>query len=308
MIEDVFLTYANNSLQETPNHLLGFFEAVQENIEIDLEDAIKVVPVIVDLTSAENGDLNLNSRYLKRRSYNQEHANYDWRLDLAIGSIESHRERYFGPKRLSMDNRLDPRSRKRWEEELQQYREWVAREGCEFRALRCEHEGEDNCLDSHKWKCYECLQIGFTSLLSAIVQGYEYTKIRGFDEFLVLASETSIRRTEYVIQNSVQGNFKKGLLGTDLLSLSFSEFKHRDIPSTNTFDPFGLFVRCLASYSLAEFLRYNDRRRLKQCPFCHEFFVAEDIRRQRCKSPACEREYQRQKKRLQRENEPEIYT
>lgn len=307
MIQDVFLSYANNSLKENPNHLSGFFEAVQENIKIDLEDAIKVVPVIVDLTASKNGDLNPKSRYLKKKSYNHNHDNYDWRLDLAIGAIEGDRHRYFCIKRLSLDDRLDPTRRKRSEEELPSYREELARDECELRALRCEYEGEDNCLDSHKWKCYECSQLSFISLLSAIVRGHEYTRIPDFSELLMLASEMSTRRTEYRLHGSVQGGFKKGILGTDFLSMSFREFKHRDIPLTNTFDPFGLFVRCLVAYSLTEWLTSNDRRKLRLCPYCGNFFIAEDLRQQRCKKEECRRAYERNKKKKQRDTDPVKY-
>lgn len=49
-------------------------------------------------------------------------------------------------------------------------------------------------------------------------------------------------------------------------------------------------------------------KRLKKCPFCRKFFIAKDIKRvTRCYSNQCEKEYMRDKKRKQREAEPEIY-
>lgn len=62
------------------------------------------------------------------------------------------------------------------------------------------------------------------------------------------------------------------------------------------------------AYSLIEFLLNYDRRKLKKCPYCDIFFIAKSINRKtRCYEPDCEKAYQRDKKRKQREKEPEIY-
>jgi len=62
------------------------------------------------------------------------------------------------------------------------------------------------------------------------------------------------------------------------------------------------------AYSLIEFLLNYDRRKLKHCPYCNNFFIAKSINRKtRCYEPDCERAYQRNKKRKQREKEPDIY-
>jgi predicted RNA-binding Zn ribbon-like protein len=62
------------------------------------------------------------------------------------------------------------------------------------------------------------------------------------------------------------------------------------------------------TYSLIEFLLNYDRRKLKRCPYCNNFFIAKSINRKtRCYSKDCEKAYQRDKKRKQREKEPDIY-
>ena len=46
MIEDIFLTYANNSLKEDPAHLYKIFKIIEQNLNIDLEgveDAINLI-------------------------------------------------------------------------------------------------------------------------------------------------------------------------------------------------------------------------------------------------------------------------
>lgn len=70
---------------------------------------------------------------------------------------------------------------------------------------------------------------------------------------------------------------------------------------------FNRSVMDLVGYSLAEFLLRNDRRRLKRCRYCKEFFVANDIRRQRHSTIKCEKMYQRDKKRRQREDDAVRY-
>lgn len=60
-------------------------------------------------------------------------------------------------------------------------------------------------------------------------------------------------------------------------------------------------------YCLVNFLKSNDRRKIKKCPYCDKFFIAKDIKRKRCYSDDCRKEYERNKKRKQREDEPGIY-
>ena len=71
---------------------------------------------------------------------------------------------------------------------------------------------------------------------------------------------------------------------------------------------FGLMFNCtILAYNLAEFLIHNDRRKIKQCPHCEKFYIAKDIKRERCYSDECRKEYERQKKQKQRNDAPEIY-
>ena len=71
---------------------------------------------------------------------------------------------------------------------------------------------------------------------------------------------------------------------------------------------FNEFLISIVSYSLVEFLRKNNLKKLKLCPFCNNFFIAKDTKREkRCYSKECEKTYQREKKRKQRENDPVKY-
>ena len=71
---------------------------------------------------------------------------------------------------------------------------------------------------------------------------------------------------------------------------------------------FNEYLNSIVTYSLNEFIILNDRRKLKRCPYCNNFFIAKSINRKtRCYEPDCEKAYQRDKKRKQREKEPDIY-
>lgn len=93
--------------------------------------------------------------------------------------------------------------------------------------------------------------------------------------------------------------------------------KYEHFAMTNLFDDqrsiypldkrFNDYLISVVSYSLVEFLRKNNFKKLKVCPFCNNFFTAGDIRRTRCYEKECERAYQRDKKRKQRENDPVKY-
>jgi hypothetical protein len=85
--------------------------------------------------------------------------------------------------------------------------------------------------------------------------------------------------------------------------------KYKDSVFDPTFGPTNYPPHCLPiAYSLIEFLLNYDRRKLKHCPYCNNFFIAKSINRKtRCYEPNCEKAYQRDKKRKQRKKEPDIY-
>lgn len=143
-------------------------------------------------------------------------------------------------------------------------------------------------------RCFECDQEYVIYVLSGIVKGKEYSDIIGFSNFIAQAK--NFVKTCTVIEQKVKSSpFKEGL---------------RTIPmweSSTALLSLQLFLNGAISYLLGEFLINNDRRKLKKCPFCLEFFIADDIRRQRCKKDECRKEYERQKKRKQRAENPVKY-
>jgi hypothetical protein len=63
------------------------------------------------------------------------------------------------------------------------------------------------------------------------------------------------------------------------------------------------------NFELIKYLidRNEDKRKLKKCPICNKYFIANNIRRKKCESEECSREYRRQQKAKQRESDPERY-
>jgi hypothetical protein len=51
----------------------------------------------------------------------------------------------------------------------------------------------------------------------------------------------------------------------------------------------------------------ENKRRLKKCPLCGQYFIANHVRSKKCDSKKCIREYWRQQKAKQRESDPETY-
>jgi hypothetical protein len=101
-----------------------------------------------------------------------------------------------------------------------------------------------------------------------------------------------------------------------ILPEAFSDLYHKTIKAVlDVTEPRNALAHCfclifnntILAYNLAEFLVHNDRRKLKQCPYCEKFYIAKDIKRQRCYSKKCQREYERQKKQKQREDDPVKY-
>jgi len=70
----------------------------------------------------------------------------------------------------------------------------------------------------------------------------------------------------------------------------------------------GLLLSSLFCFSLREFLLdKKNYQRLKKCPYCQKHFIAKDKKRKRCYQTSCSREYEKEKKRKQREDDPVIY-
>jgi hypothetical protein len=189
--------------------------------------------------------------------------------------------------------------------------------------------------ENYRIKCHECYQLYFRSML------LNFVKNKGFHQRIVKKGDTktkwvfdeewfekhSLEHDEIVISGSNNRNSFDYYLekAYDCVAIvayvpihsqhivkcenfemtNLLNNKHSIYPLETRFNDYLISV---VSYSLVEFLRKNNFKKLKICPFCNNFFIAKDIKREkRCYSKECEKAYQREKKRKQREKDPLRY-
>jgi len=133
-------------------------------------------------------------------------------------------------------------------------------------------------------------------ILDGILQGKD---IRNFD-FL----GTFSKRYEDAVSTFFMPRLEFTENGSLRKSTSFS-LKEKSFKNKNAIP--GLLLGSLA-YCMVEFLINIDQRRLRRCPYCNGFYYAEHIRRKRCYSDDCRRQYGRVKKQRQRADDPVKYS
>jgi hypothetical protein len=188
--------------------------------------------------------------------------------------------------------------------------------------------------DNVRLKCHECRQLFFRHMLMEFVSGKEFLEVdlKNLDNY----PYATLLDKEWVDENFPE---EKSVVVIDTASPeSFHHYvsaaydcveiygvstkrhvqKVESFSLTNLFDDqrsiyplytrFNDFLISVVSYSLVEFLRKNNDKKLKFCPYCNNFFIAKSINRKtRCYEPDCEKAYQRDKKRKQRDKDPVRY-
>jgi len=157
-----------------------------------------------------------------------------------------------------------------------------------------------------KKKCFECAQHAFKKQMTDIVEGTEFKNFISFgagryiSSYLDLLLELS-HEYFYTRLSITDGKVKNDMF------IDVSKFIYPSIDEKDLGKRFNDFLFSLAGYSLSNFLINTDRRKLKQCPFCHIFFIAKDTKRKVCYSNACEKIYRRLQKQEQRRRDPVKY-
>jgi len=179
--------------------------------------------------------------------------------------------------------------------------------------------GEEKILNLN---CYECLQLQFVNKLDRLVKGHEYTQILGMVALLENAHK-SFRKRIIICDTKGDAPFKKELKA--ILNFDFGDWdggilKFESEPALDygdrLFHPFFGLIYPIFEFNLAEFLLYDDRRKLKKCQECESFFISTKIddRIKFCSScsskskmsPGQRREYQkkyRAKKKAERDSQ-----
>jgi hypothetical protein len=261
MIEDIFLSYANYSLKDHPENLQKIFEEFKDSdIYFDRSTDASIKRIIGYFGTLAKCE----------------------KIQIAQ---DLRREMTFPRKREEMDFNIAF-------DGVFGYRNGYCERKCLDRTVKREVLGKKRFLGPGRLKCYECDQLYFRSLMDGIVEGLKYKDIG------------PCRDLETLILNAY-GGLKKGIVifaekestGKELKEVVFFLQDGYELGDRNFSQ---LILGQFVAFSLTEFLLHNDRRKLKKCPFCHNFFIATDIKRKKCYSDDCRKAYERDKKRKQR--------
>lgn len=311
MDELFFLSYANTSLKNNPQNFYKLFEQLdfespsfdaKEDIYIDTTEFDKIFQYIIELSNIEDPEL-FFSKIEQYGSINPSTNSFDKDLYHAVIAITGQRGLFntsFG-------------------DHVSQIKKIVKRQGlktildsnndeprCGLRKIVTSYTGEDICEQSFFQKCYECYQIKFRHCLMQIVNGKEYLKISTFRDVMLWSEEINTK-THIIIEEIIEDKpFQQKLSDLKLLCPILCEFEQSQLG--NSYHILNDFIFSLASFSLTRFLTKNDRRKLKHCPYCNNFFIARDMKRKRCcYSEDCLKNCERDKKRKQRSDDPVKY-
>lgn len=245
MIEDIFLTYANSSLTEQPERLLEIFEKFKTYIRFDpsnIERLQKIIEHFVALV----------------RCYSFKDAEKVWKR--ATGSREDIED-----VGIAFDA-------------IYGYMEDFCEELCDHGAERRKHIGNKSFVGLKRLKCHECDQLMFRKALAGIVENKEYTKLfgdGGNNYLLFLMNNAYVYfYTEFEVVHSPKNSHLSEELREKVVFYPY-EFEEDGYGYQGHFS--NLIIEPIIGYSLSQFLLHNDRRKLKKCQKCENFFCAKKI-------------------------------
>jgi len=260
-LEDyLFTQYANYSLRDNPDILYQLFQKIYQ---VALKDTPREEKIFIE------------KKINQMLAYVVEFSGYTSSEEIAYPNP--------GEWHNYTDYDWDVHLRKVAEKTIFYYEDDGCEEVCSKRILRIRVLGEGKLTGKGRVNCYECWRLYFANILSSLVSGFEYSKIEGFPEILNAYSNGG---KGILISNAPQSSiFKEGLresLDCDwnvlfLLSLTASECEHA----------FLSFLWTIVGHSLIEFLLHDDRRKLKRCEWCGNFFIASKIDKRFKYCPVC---------------------
>lgn len=296
MSKDIFLTYVNNPLKNNPENLHKIFQAIQQNVETDLTKIEEGIVIICELSKYSDYET-IHSLAVEKDLI----GGGIWGVSNTwFHAITGGRDSYYAQKEIYKN---DPEFLKLIEQE-----EKSKVFDCVYREMNKNLLGEDLCEESFNLKCYECFQLDFIQTIQEITQGKEYLEIKDFEDKLYASSIIGMHQIIPEIQKQDKKAAFKGILKGYKSYTLMSYVDYFDSIYGNSYHTFNEYLSGIVCFSLTEFLIRNDRRKIKKCPYCDKFFIAKDIKRKRCYKNDCRKEYEKIKKRKQREDEPEFYS
>ena len=304
-IENIFLTYANHPLKEDPEIFHKLYELFRkskgnsdERFDESFDEDIRyIVDFFVKFVKCDGLEAAKKVAVDEMKRIREEVPKLPWG-NWEIGMNEFLRIGF----EAVYNYRKGRRDSLRWRCECRNYDDIVFL----FSDKELEELGER--------KCYECDQLYFRKVLSRIVAHGEY-----LDSSQIDISEESIEGplSAFMLRDFFRTSRRYINKNIDIVVLPPGSPFKTELQEVCTIDPaawnasrvfpdrsfYELFVHQIVGNSLVEFLLPNDRRKLKKCPYCEKFFIATDIRRERCYTDNCRKEYERSKKQKQRETD-----
>ena len=253
MIEDIFLTYANNSLKEKPEKLLDMVKEFEnQGFEfgwMDEERLYRIANIFRILVNRID-DKRVHRIHNKKPSTPFKYRRIDF--EIAYDGIYRSENGYC--------------------------------EKCFENLTRTHWLGFDLFKGNNPLRCFECDQLFFKKILTCIVEGKEYAEIgpnecpaAGLPNAL-LNTYNEFAKSVSIVPDSIKSPFKQTMKeGTFYNCYSLHQYEE----ASNGGFVKGLFTRVFfysfAMYSLVEFLLNNDRRKLKLCDECKKFFIAKKV-------------------------------
>lgn len=297
VITDIILTYANTPLKGTPKNLCKTYNALFHNDPLFTPDWYWNQDIISFKTNlyialSKVNDPSSFDLYAYEVLHTFAEKNFPG-IPYPFNAPREHVKWFLNDDNNSSESRANQFYESLFQGELENARKEVFGYSLEVYECPC-NEWHKKLINSkllkgpNRLKCYECDQVCFVHMLNSITSGKSYKEIADFN---VLPEGYRECKS---FNLSVNGNNKE-LHPIAYLYTGGSKFP-------------GIFNGLISSL-LVEFLSDHDfnRKRFKRCPYCKQFFIANDAKRKICYSPKCFSEYKRLYKQYQRDSDPGRY-
>lgn len=181
-------------------------------------------------------------------------------------------------------------------------------------------ESKNNCeKNCYKWKwarknnsklnCHECQQVFFIHMLDGLIEGKEIAQTEGYEIFIgTYPVKKLYSRYKTAMKDAKVKKTEPEQLWSDATEIhDFMNIVTNDGATLEYRIFLSTFFQSIIALSLLSFMDSKDKNRLRRCPHCKKFYIAKDTKRKICYAPECRKEYEREKKRKQRNNNPVKY-
>jgi hypothetical protein len=273
--EKIFIKYANTSLKDNPeifqeifDQFKNLFQLQDKDPGIPFDGGGSTTEIINYFSQFVNwDDFEKAKKYIKKRSWPKSPPSADGSLEV-INAITDKSVNYF-------KNQFDKRNCQIAFEAIYGYRDNACVKKC-FGETRIPLLGKENFSVENHLKCFQCDQIFFNYMLEGIAEGKEYREKRNDALCDYLTIDTGFRTNEFIkIVNAPSGSPFKDTLGKEVYFGGYDFYNMHTKHPENYFRQ--LFLFGIIKFSLVEFLQ-KDRRKLKRCQKCKNFYIAKTMR------------------------------